>query len=73
MLLYGCRHNIINKGVCFLRKQSRQNKLDEYLSQKGKHPVPKPPTKSQKFLKWLLYNLVGIISLIVAIIIGLKK
>ncbi|MBO5726553.1 MAG: hypothetical protein J6S00_05785 [Clostridia bacterium] len=56
-----------------MRKQSRQNKLDEYLSQKGKHPVPKPPTKSQKFLKWLLYNLVGIISLIVAIIIGLKK
>jgi hypothetical protein len=47
--------------------------MEKYLSQKGKHPAPKPPTKTQKFLKWLIYNLVGIISLIVAIILGLKK
>ena len=56
-----------------MKKPYESEKVKQYTKLKGRHSVPKPPTKTQKFFKWILENWVGIVSLIVAILAYIKQ
>lgn len=51
-----------------MKRNFESEKVKQYTSQKGKHPAPKPPTKTQKVAKWFSDNWIALLSLLIAII-----